>query len=173
VHGLVLELLAREGPEGVWLARLAREMGHHRSWGTRRLISQEEVLRRVVAREVEGLCAQLALLKPSRNPKTHIRRVAEALLGPPKGFRARLWVLQLASRFGLGAQGGALARSIAQALTGNIQDDTPAIGGGILGVIGEALGPWNPSREQLLETVIRMTLAVHFFEVAARRAGRV
>jgi hypothetical protein len=66
-----------------------------------------------------------------------------------------------------------LARAISDALQGDIQEDSPAIGGGILGVIREALGPWRPTYTQLEETVLRMTLAVHHFESAARRVGKV
>lgn len=169
-HVVIVGLLA-EGPEAVWPARIARRMGRSRSWVSRGLGDRDTLLRNAVAREVAALCGELRSLGPLADPRHHIRAVVHVLLGPPTQYRARLWILELASRCGLGVKRD-LAQAISTALSGSICEDAPAIGGGVLGVMGEALGPWNPAREQLEETLNRMVLAVHFFEVAARRARK-
>jgi len=150
------------GPGAVTVAGVATAIGQSVDWIYLYLGNRDELLRQATEWEVDRLCAQLDRLARARlDPATRVLRVVEILL-PKARYRSELWVLVIANRQGLGGR-GRLAKAISAALARDMGPHRLGIGGGILGVLGEAVGTaWTPSREDLVNTMFEMTLAVHF-----------
>lgn len=170
-HALdVVMRLLEGGPGAVTVTAVATALGRSVDWVYSYLGPRDALVKAATVREVERMCSAIQRVGGQLPPTARVRNVVEAML-PEDRYRARLWVIVLANRFGYGAR-GRLAAAISTALANDWGPYKVGIGGGILGVLGEAVGTaWMPSRDELLLVAIDMAVAVHF-HAKRDRGGR-
>ena len=167
----VLALL-EEDLESVTVVGVADKLSVGVHWVYTYVGNRDEMLRTTVLREVSRLCQRLdEVTHTEMTPQKRVRTVLQILI-PKRQHRAALWALTLATGYGWG-QRGILAQAISRALGPGMGPYRVGIGGGILGVLGEAVGgAWFPTREELLKVITDMTMAVALFQEAVARRDK-
>lgn len=166
--------LLEGGPDRVTVEAVAKHLdGRGAAWVYAYLGGKEALIEAATRREVAQQCSDLADITARKLPtRRRIRVVIDVLLPDARG-RSSLWLLAQATRMGLG-QRGPLAEAISRALGPEMGAYSMALGGGILGVLESAVSEaWRPDREELLRTILDMTMAVALFQRAfsERRGG--
>ena len=166
----VVMRLLESGPSTVTVVAVATALGRSVDWVYSYLGAREALVKSATVREVGRMCSDIQRVNSQLPPAARVRNVLEVML-PEERYRACLWAIVLANRFGLGSR-GRLAAAISNALAEDWGPYKVGIGGGILGVLGEAVGTaWMPSRDELLLVAIDMAVAVHF-HAKRDRGGR-